>query len=86
MVFPLIAVTSDTDGRPFCQLGDTLGDHGGSTEDTWWPGKTYPASFFSSDAIWEARCLLFDISKHHFCSPGAPCGTPFWHLGSTLGN
>ena len=51
--------------------------------------------FFSSDAIWKARCLLFDISGPHFCTPGAPWetilaprnhhGDPFWHLGSTLG-
>ena len=53
--------------------------------------------FFSSDAIWEARCLLFDISGPHFCTLGASwrtilaprehlasrehLGKPFWRLG-----
>ena len=28
----------------------------------------------------------FGILGLHFCTPGAPWGTPFWHLGSALGS
>ena len=38
----------------------------------------------SSEAIWEARCLLFDYWDSIF-APREDLGRPFWHLGSTLG-
>jgi len=57
---------------PFCQLGDTLGDHGSSRKDTWGSGTCSLVSW-----CWFTNNLDFWSGCGNFCCPEKLFGRPF---------